>query len=465
MRTLPSFFLSLILITSCSPRYFARIVPGGEPLIFSNARVLLPDCSGFSLPLEVWIERGTITRSEPMGNQDLPRNARVITLDSEEYLIPGLMDLHTHIASSEYPPWVPRLPSPRQNLERFLYAGITTILDLGASESLLKELARKLNTGEIAGPSLFYSGPHIGPRGGHPAEMVRFLLPWPLYLLAQRQFSFMIETEADVMEALETLKEAGATWVKIPLDEIPLGSTKLTPEMVHTIVQLAHSFGFRVAMHIGTNADLRVALRERVDLIAHNVYREPIDPELVKELARSRIPLIPTIGIFYLMAEISQGRIPDDPLVQEFVPLRLWERIRHLPPDFRIPKMESWFFEVRRNQEQLFTNARTLAEAGAYLVLGSDSPFAAWPPGVATHLELDYLSRAGIPPKTLLSMAICNPAQVLGLSDRGSIAPGKRADLVVIKGNPLEDPRSLHAITRVIHNGKIIERISAKAQP
>jgi imidazolonepropionase-like amidohydrolase len=93
-------------------------------------------------------------------------------------LVPGLVDLHVHSGGGSGPPWQLTIPRPQRNFEAFLYAGVTTVLDLGGLTPDIFRLRSAIRRGEVLGPRLFAAGPMFTTPGGHPVALLRLTLPW-----------------------------------------------------------------------------------------------------------------------------------------------------------------------------------------------------------------------------------------------------------------------------------------------
>jgi len=130
----------------------------------------------------------------------------------------------------------------------------------------------------------------------------------------------------------------------------------------------------------------------------------------------------------------------------------------------------------RKNYAILQTSVAKLSAAGARIILGSDTGLEDHPFGFAEQKELQMMAEAGMTPAQVIVAATSRPTEFLGLTDRGTIAPGKRADLLVLDANPLDDIRNTRRIAKLYIAGSEVDRaalraslmragISAQAQP
>src|SRR5262249_1325848 len=198
-------------------------------------------------------------------------------------LVPGLVDVHTHTGSSANPPWqLSLLPNVDATLAAFLYAGVTTVLDLGNLSPAVFADRDRLATAAELGPPLGAAGPVLPAPGRHPAELLRAWLPWYLrwYVLprATREVATAEEGRRAVAELIprhpDILKlaiDAGAR------DDVPC----LTSETIGAITAAGHAAGVRSIAHIGSSAEAVAAGRGRGDALAPGPRRRERAPQAV----------------------------------------------------------------------------------------------------------------------------------------------------------------------------------------
>src|SRR6266446_3963348 len=155
-------------------------------------------------------------------------------------LLPGLVDVHTHTGASAYPPWRVVFPDVQDNLAAFLYAGVTTVLDLGnLTPEVFRERAR-IASGEHLGPHFYAAGPVFTAPGGHPAEVLRAWLPWYLRWYVLPRATREVSTADEAGRAVDALIAEHPDIIKITIDAEATGIPRLTPETTAAIASAAH---------------------------------------------------------------------------------------------------------------------------------------------------------------------------------------------------------------------------------
>jgi imidazolonepropionase-like amidohydrolase len=242
--------------------------------------------------------------------------------------------------------------------------------------------------------------------------------------------------------------------VKIWLDGGGGLMPKTKPEVYSAVIDEAHKNGLRVAAHIYDLDDAKAIVRAGVDIIAHGVRDKSVDAELIDMLKARSVWYIATIGLddsIYSFPE--QAPWTREPFVQRV----LHPSVRTLldDPAYRertlaAPGTAKARAAVVNNKQ----NLKTLHDAGVQIGFGSDSGVGMRYPGVAEHRELALSVEAGLTPSQALALATSNAAALLKLEDRGVLAVGKLANLVVLDGDPAADIGNSKKIHAVYHRGK-----------
>jgi len=189
-----------------------------------------------------------------------------------------------------------------------------------------------------------------------------------------------------------------------------------------------------------------------------------LSPDQVRALATARIPIVTTRRIYEAVREALDGTITFRPLEREVLPPGAVEAFGRRPPNYQpagfspeyLAAMPSYYRDTGTNIAALFA-------AGALLVAGTDSGLPAVPQGPSLHRELQALVELGVPAATALKMATSIPARVLAPApDFGTIAPGQRADLLLIDGDPLVDITATERIAKVWKRGVPVQRVAPR---
>jgi len=409
-----------------SPLLAALLLALPRPLILDGARVLSPAGDGWLDGRAVMLVDGHIAAVAPRAELRAPPDAQVLDV-AGLHLLPGLIDLHTHLLLHPYDEasWddqVLREPLELRTIRAVaaaratLEAGFTTIRDLGTEGAGYADVALRdaVAQGLVAGPrvvpvtrAIVATGCY-GPSGFDPR--------WDVPQGAEEV------TGADAMR--RTVREQirhGAEWIKVYADYGRAGAAAtptFTVDELRAAVDEATSAGLRVAAHASTDEGMRRALAAGVATIEHGTAATP---ETLRLMAERGAVLCPTLAASEAMARY-EGWKPGDP-----EPARLLQA------------------------RELIRAARA---AGVTLACGSDA-------GVFAHgdnaRELELLVECGLSPAEALRAATATAAAVLGRdSDLGRVEPGAGADLVLVRGDPLADVGALRRPALVLQDGRVV---------
>ncbi len=434
--------IAIATLTSCE----AQTVPG--LFAFTNVTAL-PMASDAALPDQTVVVRdGVITAAGPAGDVDVPRGATIVD-GSGRYLMPGLAEMHAHVPPGANP--------PRAEVEDilFLYVanGITTIRGMLGSDYQIP-LAAEIERGEVLGPNFYVGAPSLN--GG------------------------TARTPEEAETLIRTHAAAGYHLQKIH-PGVPLAAWD-------RMVEVAEEVGITWAGHIPADVGLVHAIETGMSTVDHlDGYVQAIASDDVQAQVNAG-----TISLGGLargvddarLAEIIQLTIDHDVYV---VPtMYLWENLYGSPDADRIlqqPEMryvspetrESWRYRAGSGREgvELYLDLRKrvlkeLSDAGAGILMGTDSPQLFNVPGFALHRELQVMSDAGMSNYEILKSGTVTVGEYvashLGLDgDFGTIAEGQRADLVLLGSNPLVDLANLFDRVGVMVGGRWVPRAEIDA--
>jgi imidazolonepropionase-like amidohydrolase len=387
------------------------------------------------------------------------------------YAIPGLTDMHVHF-SRGVP--LPRLPDETAIvLKRELYYGVTTVLSMGAtgaSTDSIRRLREEAALGAIETPHIYGSGGHLTVHGSHPiytifpadvrrwvdsmAMVVPETAPIDLYDLG---IGVSVVRSAEAVQAsVRERAEGGMNFIKITIESGPSlfgdDHPQMSVETTSEIVRAAAEFDLPVLAHVSSLDELVTALEGGVDGAVHAVNDEPLpDETLADRLAAAGFFVIPTLSLF------SQPTDFDDPFLRATVSTEEVEAV--IRPEVVGRLQERWTCCEAR--AALLENVRMLHERGVRIGVGTDTGNPHVFAGYDVHRELELLVEAGLSPREALAAATSRPAELLRASiEFGTLEPGKRADLVLLRENPLTDIRHTRTIDVVISQGRVIDRAS-----
>lgn len=462
LLSLGALLLFLGLLAGCSRAPDLVSAPSVIPssILIRDVAVLDVEAGRVIPDRDVLIRGEFISEIGPADSLAGPPDAELID-GSGLTLLPGLVDTHTHVLSAVTVPWKPAAADPERNLESFLYSGVTTVFDTGSANDSIFELRDRVDQGEIAGPRIYAVGKTITAPDGHPVKMVESLAPWWIAWYIAPRIAYQIDSPESARAAVLANRDAGADFIKVVVDTLP-GNAKLIDEDVLTaLVEIAHENELRVVAHIGSTADALMAGRAGVDLYIHGVYMDRIPDEDVDTIAGFGIPMVPTIVVFDNAADISNKPFEPTRLEREVGPSWIFEAYNEDLGEAKVgPVMTDWLAHLREVRPDWDDNVSRLHRAGVAMITGSDFQPGLFP-GPSLHRELDLLHKAGVPAVDVLRAATLHPARFLSGSDDpdfGSVQPGKRADLVLVGGDPIANLSAVHDVQDVIVGGVRLNR-------
>lgn len=462
--------LCLVLLSTVTAPAAATIAPLEQALALdgvhlidvARGRVLADRC--------VRIEHGRIVRLTRAGSRRCVRGTVRHALHGR-YLLPGLIDMHAHLSLG---PLELRRERGRMqmtaaaddtiaehNARRLVAFGVTTIRNPGGDLAAAARYKARWTAGSVIGPQSFDAGPVIN----------NVELPG---------LATGVRTAEDMQRVVKAQIDAGADWIKL--------YTALSPELLQAGITAAHAHGRPAVAHLDA-VPWPQALAMGLDGIVHLM---PISPALLDDQARSAWQASARPGAFAffewwehfdpdgpggdaLVAAFNQHRPVFDATLIAFHAAFVQDQDNAYKDDTRRyahPRLranwESWFTFAIGWKPEDFVRARAiwpkvqrlavrLHGTSARLTVGTDmsNPWIA--PGISLHREMQLLAEAGVPIHRVLAAATRNAADALGIGDElGRIAPGYRADLLVLDANPLADIGHTRAIHAVVLAGRVL---------
>ncbi|TFH19435.1 MAG: hypothetical protein E4H03_13885 [Myxococcales bacterium] len=449
--------LLLVFAIGCggsSPQLVRRPERPADALLIRNVGVLDVEAGVIVPARDVLVRDGRISAVTSTGEMAVPAGAEI--LEGGGTLLPGLIDSHGHVWSSPAPVWELEVADVDANLRAFLYCGVTTVLDPGESDPAAITRRDRVAAGELLGPRIFTAGKFVTARGGHPVAMAQVVIPWWLSWYLLPRIAHEVATEGEARAAADAVADSGADFMKVIVDAVPEDAPRMAPELITVAVQTARARGLRSLAHIGTFEDARDAARAGVAAWLHGVYKQPLSDAEVTELAAFGIPMAPTMTVFESYAHALEANRVATQLEIEMLPADVLASLNDVPDDE--PMVEYFRPYLSMLAEQWPNgreNARRLYEAGVTILAGSDPQTGVFS-GAGLHRELAVLAAAGLPPAAVVRAATINAARFLTEQedpDFGVIAPGKRADLLLVRGDPLQDIAAISDIREVILGG------------
>lgn len=394
-------------------------VPDPQPVLIRHARIVDGSGAPPAGPSDLLLEDGRIARITAAGTLTPPPDAAVLDAAGRT-LIPGLIDLHQHGWEEDDVVYAASL-----------YHGATTIREMGGDIARNAATADAAAAGVIPGPRVVLGGFQIYPAGSFGGSGAG------------------IQTPADPDEGDRTLALAqafGASYAKMRMP----GRWSAGADLVRT----ANARGMRIGGHCAHPLPLIAAGIAQVQHVSACQPRSAATPrdDLVQLYRAGDLAAVPTMATLVGLREVMRrgDDLLADPDIGPFVTpqFRLWGAYYG---EFDDDAIAGFSESIRRHRRSV----RVLADAGIRLGTGTDIPTV---PG-AIHLELEALVEAGLTPLEALTAATGLAAKVLGAEQEiGTIAVGKRADLVLLEADPLDDIRNTRRIHTVILGGQVVDR-------
>lgn len=375
-------------------------------------------------------------------------------------LMPGLIDSHAHLESHGEAIWDLGLPNLDDIAQTYLYAGVTTTLVMTGNEEHRK-MEQQAAAGKQMLPRLYRTGKRLTAPGGFPMNLMRAILPWPLSSMVINGAMVGADTKeeawAAVNEAADTL---APPFFKITSDAFPPGTPKLSAEVMVAAITHSKERGMRSTAHVGAPEDVMIAAEAGLDLFAHPPTSATFTPEQVARLAELKVPFVSTLR--FLTAPHHMAADQGTPLDREVVSPEMLAKFNQRPKNFKYPTVPPDFDVdglLAKYEGNLRANVFALWTAGVPIFVGTDAGSPGVIPGSAMHRELVMLVAAGVPVIDVLKAATSAPADFLDKEKSyGRIAPGQRADLLLVKGDPTVDISATAAIVEVFQAGRKLTR-------
>ena len=385
-----------------------RLIDGtGKPAI-ENAVVILKD--------------GKIAAAGPAATTPIPRGAEFVDAKGKSVL-PGLWEMHAHFEQVEWGPI-------------YLATGVTTARDVGNEREFIVAARDAIAAGRGIGPRLVMAGVVDG-SGPFSLGVIR------------------VDTPEQARQQVQKYKAAGFQQIKI--------YSSVKPDILKVVTAEAHRLGMTVTGHIPFGMNAIQGIEDGMDQINHIEYLTPlmvdpksqtIDPDapnvkkVIKLLLERHIVVDDTLALMEVILH------PLDHPISAFEPgiLRVAPELREALETMGAPPQKGE--QMAAVFRSMIATVRLLHQAGVPIVAGTDQTV----PGFSLDREIELYVKAGFTPMEAIQAATLVPARAMGMEkDSGTIEPGKRGDVIVVDGNPLENISDIRKVSAVFAGGRMFQ--------
>jgi imidazolonepropionase-like amidohydrolase len=372
----------------------------------------------------VCVENGRVARV----GQAVEQGGQGETIDATGCtLLPGLIDSHTHILGSK-------------SLKQALVFGVTTELDMGTDCKFAAEVKNKQAKGDLLDwADLFSAGALVTAPGGHGTE-----------------YGMKVPTITGPEEAqayVDARISEGSDYIKIIYDDggsYGLSIPTVSKETLAAVIRAARTRGKLSLVHVASYRETRDAIECGCSGLAHLFTDQISEADFGASVAKANAFVIPTMTVLESIAGVPSGvSLLAHP---QFAPYFTEDDKANLKRSFLVLP------GLSQNYGAAEGAVRQLKAAGVPILAGSDAPNFGTVHGASLHRELELLVQAGLSPTEALAAATSVPAATFGLTDRGRIETGSRADLLLVQGDPVADIRATRNIARIWKRGAALNR-------
>ena len=420
----------------------------------------------------VVIKDGIISEIAPADKIKSSANSNVIN-GAGKFLMPGMTDSHVHFFQSgglyarpdgidlrKYQPYQKEIAWTHENMEdflrRYLKAGITSVIDVGSTYNFL-ELRKKFADKDFA-PNIYMTGPLLTTTVPAPYKDLKDDSPFILVTSIE-------EAKRAIADELPHKPDFIKVWYIVDPKNAEESAKKFEP-IFKAIVEESHKNNLKVAVHATEKITAEIAVLNGADYLVHSVEDAPVSNEFVELMKKNKTILSPTLTVhqgysdtFGQKTEFSFYELTTANPFQ----IGTISDLKHIPEPALIGQYKAainsaaYSERQKNNDATMRSNLKKLADAGVTIAAGTDAGNIGTQHASSFFKELLAMKESGLTNWQVLESATINPAKILDAENKtGSVAVGKKADLILINANPADDLENLKKINLVFIGGKTI---------
>ena len=422
----------------------------------------------------VAINKDVIADVQKAGKKTFPSNAIIID-GTGKYLMPGMTDAHVHFFQSgglytrpdaldlrKYVPYNKEIEMGHQNMEallkRYLMAGITSVIDVGATYNFLK--LRDSLSGNRLLPSVYMTGPLLTTY--EPQVFMGLKNDEPFRLV-----STIEDAKKAINEQLPYRPDFIKIWYIVSLGKegVEAAARKYEP-LIKEIIQEAHKNKLKVAVHATERIAAQIAVQNGCDFLVHNIEDEVVSDSFVQILKSGKVILSPTLTVMDNYYNTFGQKIDYDTYdLKSSDPVAIGSiyDIKHLS-NAVIPVLKQRFDQpqmkarISRTDSIRKVNLKKLADGGVTIAAGTDSGNIGTQHASSFQNELKAMQESGLSIWQVLQSATINPVKILDKEMvSGNIAKGKVADMILLNADPTKSLENLTTVNKIFKNGNVLD--------
>jgi imidazolonepropionase-like amidohydrolase len=430
MLRAPAALIAVAVLAAATPQQVEPVLP---PLAITHVAVI-DTATGAAIPdMTVVVDNGRIAS---VGKGEGPRGAEVVD-GRGKFLMPGLWDMHVHLSLAR----VSALPGLVAN-------GVTSVRDMGSDLAELDRWRGQVADNVVTGPSIVRAGPILNGQESN-------------------RYHLVVGDASEARMAVRTLRKVGVDFIKL--------HRRTSRDAYFAIAAEAKQLRLPFSGHVPITvspleaADAGQASIEHTETLFEGTFATAHEGrDFVAEIANWRTTDAPALFAAFVRngTRVDPTLVAQDQLVRTVEATSPDARARYIAASARLEAEKTLGADMRkivRERPPLLKELQAVTglmhRAGVVLVAGTDTSIF-HPPGFSLHDELALLVASGLSAADALRAATVNAAAMFPSENAGIVAPGKRADLVLLDANPLEDIRHTQRISAVILRGRLLNKQS-----